>query len=89
MSDRDITTTDGEVFTHESACQMAELVYLRFGKDLKAASEAWSRMMQNDTSPAQFAGLIEDALVYKLRRPLRRYAGVGHAERSAGSSSPR
>ena len=71
---KDVTTTDGEVFTHEQACQMAELVYFRFGKNLRAAAEAWSRMMQNDTSPAQFAGLLDDNIGYKFAGVISRYS---------------
>lgn len=67
----DVTTTNGEVFSHEQSCQMAELVYLRFGGDLRVAAGAWRRLMQNSTSTGEFAALIEGALTYKLSKQSR------------------
>lgn len=60
MSDRDITTTSGETFTYEETCQLAALIYKRFGSSLGHAAAHWRRLMQNDTSSAEFAQLLAD-----------------------------
>ena len=58
----DVTTTDGSVFTHEQSADLAYMVYERFGHDIDAACDAWSRMLQNDTCRADFVDLLVNAL---------------------------
>lgn len=60
MSNKDITTTNGETFTYRQTCEMAHMVYLRHGRSLQASADAWTRMMQNDTSVSQFMDLLQD-----------------------------
>ncbi len=40
-------TTNRETFTVGESVDMARLVYKRFGRDSKAASSAWARLMQS------------------------------------------
>ena len=60
MSERDITTTDGETFTYRETCVLAATVHKRFGRDLEASTAAWNRMMQTNVSVPEFIGLLED-----------------------------
>lgn len=62
MSDKNVTTTSGETFTYGETCALAAAVYKRFGYDVVAAAAAWSRMMQNDTTPGMFGTLLNDGL---------------------------
>lgn len=54
----DIITLLEEKFSYDESADLAFLVYRRFGRDAAAASSAWSRLMQNATSPASFRRLI-------------------------------
>ena len=56
-----VTTTNGELFTGEQACELAYLVYLRFGQDYGAAHSAWKRMLQNNCLLASYVALVEHA----------------------------
>jgi hypothetical protein len=40
-------TTAGEVFTGQQTRELARLVFLRFGRDLPAATAAWRRLLEN------------------------------------------
>lgn len=55
-----ITTASGESYTYGDTCYMAHLVFKRFGRDYDAATAAWCRMLQNDTSIPRFKQLISD-----------------------------
>ena len=54
----DVTTTNGDVFTIVEHVDLARLILKRFGYDLTAATEAWCRLLQNDTQPSDFAELV-------------------------------
>jgi hypothetical protein len=54
----DIITLLEEKFSYDESADLAFLVYRRFGRDVGAASSAWSRLMQNATSPTSFRRLI-------------------------------
>lgn len=55
----DITTTNGEVFTHAESALLAALVLRRFGMDVLSAAAAWRRMLQNSCTDEQFRTLAE------------------------------
>ena len=55
----EITTTSGKPFTLDQHKQLAQLIYLRWGEDLAAATVAWRRLFQNSTTEGQFADLLE------------------------------
>jgi len=57
--DRTITTTAGEPFTHEESCELARIIYKRWGRDPKAAAVAWRRLLQNSCTDIQFMALVE------------------------------
>jgi len=48
-------------WTREQSCQLALLIFLRFGKDLPQAAAAWRRMLENDCSDSAFAKLVWDS----------------------------
>lgn len=53
-----VTTTNGKPFTLTQHVEMARLIYRRFGEDLPAATAAWRRLLQNNTSEAEFFELV-------------------------------
>lgn len=53
-----VTTTSGERFTEAQSCELAWLIYLRFGREVAAAAEAWRRMLLNSCTDAQYARLV-------------------------------
>lgn len=55
----DIKTINGEIFSHEKSCELAYLIYERFGKDLDSAHSAWRRLLQNNCSKNQYNDLIK------------------------------
>jgi hypothetical protein len=57
--DIDITTTKGERFSYEDSCDMAWLVYRRFGRDLVSAADAWRRLLGNNCDNTQFHQLVQ------------------------------
>lgn len=58
MVDMPITTTSGKTFTHAEHQELARLIYKRFGENLSAATAAWRRLLQNDTTEGEFADLM-------------------------------
>lgn len=54
------TTTKGEPFTYGDTCFMAHLIFVRFGRNYEAATAAWCRMLQNQTTEDMFRKLIAD-----------------------------
>ena len=56
----DVTTTSGERFTRVQHVDLARLVYLRFGRDEQAATEAWRRLLQNSCEVEAFMKLVYD-----------------------------
>lgn len=55
-----LTTTAGEPYTYGQAAELAHAVYVRFGRDMQAAHEAWNRMLQAETPLNQFAEMVND-----------------------------
>jgi hypothetical protein len=58
MDNNNIITTDGTVFTLLEHVDLARLVFKRFGHDLAEATDAWRRLMSNDTEEADLFELI-------------------------------
>lgn len=58
----DITTTANEKFSYQDSCQLALMVWRRFGRDIECATLAWNRLLQNNCTVAQFHKLLFDAL---------------------------
>lgn len=54
----DVKTTTNEIFTYAQSCELAHMVYVRFGKDLPSAASAWRRMLQNNASDASYMQLV-------------------------------
>ncbi len=53
-----VTTTSGKPFTMTQHAELARLVFLRFGENATAATEAWRRMMENDCNESDFMELV-------------------------------
>ena len=53
-----LTTTDGSPYTRQEACTLAYNVWIRFGRDDRAATEAWRRMLESDASVTDFVQLV-------------------------------
>lgn len=66
----EITTTAGERFTVEEHCQLAALLWKRFGWEDEAAAAAWRRMLGNGCSTEDFVAIAREALG-RVRRGLR------------------
>lgn len=58
LNDPAVYTTIGEPFTYGQCAQLAYLIWLRFGRNMESARAAWSRMLENDSSLADFAELV-------------------------------
>jgi len=56
-----ITTTAGETFLHEESCQLAALIFKRFGRDVAIAASAWRRLLRNSCTDEQFWEMVEQA----------------------------
>ena len=65
MDIKDTKTTDGEIFTYQEACEMARLVFKRFGNQPGAASTAWNRMMEINIKPWEFMRLVNEDFTIK------------------------
>ncbi len=63
-----VTTTNGERFTYEESCQLAFLIYKRFGRNLAAATHAWQKMLSNNTESHEFMELVCDCAEYDDRQ---------------------
>ena len=64
MSDRSpITTTNGETFTYADHCDLAVLIYRRFGRDIDVALKAWHRLMENNCTWQAYMALVSDAVI--------------------------
>lgn len=59
MVGQNVTTTAGETFSFEEHCQLAALVFKRFGRDIPAAASAWRRLLQNCCSDEQFKEMVD------------------------------
>lgn len=55
-----VVTTAGDRFTGADHAVMACLIYDRFGRNLQLAAEKWRNMLQNSTTPEDFAQLVHD-----------------------------
>lgn len=54
-----VTTTAGETFSYEESCQLAGLIFKRFGRDIAAAAAAWRRLLQNSCTDEQFQEMVD------------------------------
>ena len=54
-----ITTTSGDQFTGRDSCQMAALVYKRFGYNVDCAASAWRRLLGNSCTEEQFLKMAQ------------------------------
>ena len=55
LSNLDIHTVDGTVYTGVRSAKLAYQIWLRFGRDLGGALAAWRRMLQNNCPDESFA----------------------------------
>ena len=53
-----ITTATGERFTGNDSCNLAWLIYSRWGRDIPAAASAYRRLMQNSCSDTALAEMV-------------------------------
>jgi len=53
------TTTNGDTFTNSEQCDMARLIFKRFGRDPEEAAAAWRRLLQNNATVEGFMALVE------------------------------
>lgn len=63
MIDNDIKTVNGDSFTYQQSCNLAYMIYRRFGQDLNSAHRAWCRMLQNNCTVNQYSDLVEDCII--------------------------
>ena len=56
-----VKTANGEWFSYENHCQLAYLIYTRWGCDFPAAASAWRRLFQNGCSDGDFLKMVRDA----------------------------
>jgi hypothetical protein len=54
----DITTVCGEKFNYEDSCDMAFMIYRRFGREMEDAHIAWKRLLQNSCEFSQFEKMV-------------------------------
>lgn len=57
MIQQSIYTVANEPFTYEEHCQLAALIYKRFGWDDASAACAWRRLLENNCSDYDFLAL--------------------------------
>jgi len=67
-----ILTTNGYAYTKRDACQLAYAVWVRFGRDDAAATEAWHKLLETDMPVADFRRLVEAYLFTFLRERMPR-----------------
>jgi hypothetical protein len=65
----DITTTKNERFSYEDSCDLAWMVYRRFGRDLYPATTAWNRLLQNNCDITQFQALVQHSRLNDEHEP--------------------
>lgn len=51
--------TKNEVFSAGDCCNLAWLIYRRWGRDMAAAASAWRRLLQNNCADGDFAELVK------------------------------
>ena len=61
----EVTTTRGESFTAVEHVDLARLIHKRFGRNNLTAVAAWRRLLENDTTVAEF----EELLYYEEHTP--------------------
>jgi hypothetical protein len=64
LSNLNVTTTNGQVFTGEQSAVMAALIYKRFGCSLVVSLAAWQRLMQNNCPIDKFGDLVAAGLPF-------------------------
>lgn len=57
--DLSVVTDNGETFTEAQSRELARLIFLRFGRDQKAAHRAWCRLLYNNCALEQYMQLVE------------------------------
>ena len=62
-----VLTTNGYSYMKRDACQLAYAIWLRFGRDDAAATQAWRKLLEDDTPVADFRRLV-DAHLYTFLR---------------------
>lgn len=62
-----ISTINGYSYMKRDACQLAYAVWIRFGRDDAAATQAWCKLLDEDTPVADFRRLV-DAHLYTFLR---------------------
>lgn len=55
-----ITTVCGEKFDYQDSCDMAFMIYRRFGREMEGAHIAWKRLLQNSCELKQFEKMVLD-----------------------------
>lgn len=53
-----VWTTEGEPWTWRQACELAHLIWVRFGRDNHDACVGWSRLLENNTTEEEFLILV-------------------------------
>jgi len=66
-----ILTTNGYSYSKRDACQLAYAIWLRFGRDDPAATQAWCNLLDTDTPVADFRRLVDAHLFTFLRETER------------------
>lgn len=59
---KDVKTITGEVFTYQNHCELAYLIWIRWGRSYRDSAAAWRRLFQNNCDDDDFAKLIIDKL---------------------------
>src|SRR4051812_665534 len=63
MQKDNVTTTAGETFTHEQHCELAYLIWVRWGRDFDDAASAWRRLFQNSCPDSSYKEMVENQCV--------------------------
>ena len=75
-----LTTINGYEYLKQDACQLAYSIWVRFGRDDAAATQAWCKLLEDDTPVADFKRMVQAYLYTYLRR--------SQAENTAEGDSP-
>jgi hypothetical protein len=67
MAEVVLTTANGYSYTKRDACQLAYSIWLRFGRDDEASTQAWCKLSEGDTPVADFKRLVDAHLHTFLR----------------------
>ena len=78
MAEVVLTTTNGYPYSRREACQLAYGVWVRFGRDDVAATQAWCRLLENDTPVVEFKQLVDAYLYTYLKERTAENGGSSH-----------